>query len=32
MYTFLLEEATPISYGLSLSGGNRIWSIGADAE
>ena len=32
MYTFVPEEATPISYGLSLSGGNRIWSIGADAE
>lgn len=32
MYTFLPEEATPISYGLSLTGGNRIWSIGADAE
>ena len=32
MYTFLPEEATPIAYGLSLSGGNRIWSVGADAE
>lgn len=32
MYTFVPEEATPISYGLSLTGGNRIWSIGADAE
>lgn len=32
MYSFLPEEATPISYGLSLSGGNRIWSVGADAE
>ncbi len=32
MYTFVPEEATPISYGLSLTGGNRIWTIGADAE
>ena len=32
MYTFVPEEATPIAYGLSLTGGNRIWSIGADAE
>ena len=32
MYTVLPEEATPISYGLSLTGGNRIWTIGADAE
>ena len=32
MYTFLPEEATPIAYGQTLTGGNRIWSIGADAE
>ena len=32
MYTVLPEEATPIAYGLSRTGGNRIWSIGADAE
>ncbi|MBQ9251670.1 MAG: extracellular solute-binding protein [Clostridia bacterium] len=32
MYTVLPQEATPISYGLSLTGGNRIWSIGVDAE
>ena len=32
MYTLVPDEATPIAYGLSLTGGNRIWSIGADAE
>ena len=32
MYAFLPEEATPIAYGLSTTGGNRIWSIGADTE
>lgn len=32
MYTMLPEEATPIAYGLSLTGGNRIWTIGADTE
>ena len=32
MYTMVPDEATPISYGLSLTGGNRIWSVGADAE
>ena len=32
MYTMVPQEATPIVYGMSLTGGNRIWSIGADAE
>ena len=32
MYTMVPTEATPISYGLSLTGGNRIWTVGADAE
>ena len=32
MGTMVPEEATPICYGLSTAGGNRVWSIGADAE
>ena len=32
MYTFVPEEATPIVYGSSLTGGNRVWTIGADTE
>ncbi len=32
MYTVVPEEATPIAYGSSVTGGNRIWSIGADTE
>lgn len=32
MYAFVPTEATPIAYGLSTTGGNRIWSIGADTE
>jgi multiple sugar transport system substrate-binding protein/putative aldouronate transport system substrate-binding protein len=32
MGTMVPDEATPICYGLSTAGGNRVWSIGADAE
>ena len=32
MYTVVPQEATPIVYGSSLTGGNRVWSIGADTE
>ncbi|MBR3493845.1 MAG: extracellular solute-binding protein [Clostridia bacterium] len=32
MGTLVPDEGTPIAYGVSVFGGNRIWSIGADAE
>jgi multiple sugar transport system substrate-binding protein/putative aldouronate transport system substrate-binding protein len=32
MGTMVPEEATPICYGSSTAGGNRLWTIGADAE
>ena len=32
MGTMVPDECTPICYGLSTSGGNRLWTIGADAE
>ncbi len=32
MGTMVPEESTPICYGLSQTGGNRVWTIGADAE
>ena len=32
MGTMVPEEATPICYGVSTAGGNRLWTIGADAE
>ncbi len=32
MYSRVPDEATPIVYGLSTLGGNRIWSVGSKAE
>lgn len=32
MGTFLPEEAVPLTYGMSVYGGNRIWAIGANSE
>lgn len=32
MSTLIPEEATPIAYGMSVMGGNRIWSIGANTK
>ena len=32
MGTMVPDEGTPICYGANTTGGNRLWSIGADAE
>ncbi len=32
MGTMVPDEGTPICYGASTAGGNRLWTIGADAE
>lgn len=32
MASLLPEEATPVAYGLSVYGGNRVWTISADTE
>ncbi|MCR5153312.1 MAG: extracellular solute-binding protein [Lachnospiraceae bacterium] len=32
MYTMVPEEAVPLAYGMSVFGGNRIWTIGANTE
>ena len=32
MTTLLPDEAVPITYGMSVYGGNRIWSIGAKTQ
>lgn len=32
MTTMLPEEATPITYGMSPYGGNRVWTIGANSQ
>ena len=32
MGTFLPEEAVPLTYGMSVFGGNRVWAIGANSE
>ncbi len=32
MGTLVPDEGTPIAYGVSVYGGNRVWTIGADAE
>ena len=32
MYTMVPQDATPICYGMSVFGGNRVWSIGANTE
>ena len=32
MYTMLPGGATPISYGMNVRGGNRVWTIGASTE
>ena len=32
MGTMVPDESTPICYGASAAGGNRLWTIGADAE
>lgn len=32
MYTYTPKEATPITYGMNVKGGNRVWSIGAKTQ
>ncbi|MBO5353517.1 MAG: hypothetical protein J6A77_09485 [Lachnospiraceae bacterium] len=32
MTTLLPEEASPITYGMSVFGGNRVWAIGANSQ
>lgn len=32
MYTYTPSEATPITYGMNVKGGNRVWSIGAKTQ
>ncbi len=32
MASLLPEEARPLTYGMSVYGGNRVWTIGADTE
>lgn len=32
MHTLIPDEAVPITYGMSVYGGNRIWSIGAKTQ
>lgn len=32
MYSLVPNEATPLAYGMSTFGGNRVWTIGADTE
>ncbi|MBQ7944784.1 MAG: hypothetical protein IJ326_12065 [Lachnospiraceae bacterium] len=32
MASLLPEDATPATYGMSVTGGNRVWTIGADTQ